>query len=221
MSAGAYTETAVSEFGICILSFNFQIAGPSQAHRRARCVSWILHGDMLDLEDLSPASGSKIRGEIDGETRNLDSGWPAPVLGNCPVLQNPGRGVESGIWMARAGSWKLVTVPPCVFANRYRSFLFLVSWELGILECGNCDHFTGCASACPVCPVCVPASPGVFLPVLHVCSFLATRKAEQRRKAPGARNGLATAWPERASLQRAPRAARHRVGARSHHRRTG
>ena len=139
--------------------------------------------------DLEICPGSKIR----GETRNLDSGWPAPVLGNCPVLQNPGRGVESGIWMARAGSWKLVTVPPCVFANRYRSFLFLVSWELGILECGNCDHFTGCASACPVCPVCVPASPGVFLPVLHVCSFLATRKAEQRRKAPGARNGLARA----------------------------
>ena len=142
--------------------------------------------------DLEICPGSKIR----GEARNLDSGWPAPVLRNCPVLQNPERGVESGIWMARAGSWKLVTVPPCVFANRYRYFLFLVSWELGILESGNCVHFTG--TAC-----------------MHVSR---NAKGPSNVARPPAR---ATAWPERASLQRAPRAARHRVGARSHPRRTG
>jgi hypothetical protein len=28
-----------------------------------------------------------------------------------------------------------------------------------------------CASACPVCPVCVPAPPGVFLPVQYVSSL--------------------------------------------------
>jgi len=36
-----------------------------------------------------------------------------------------------------------------------------------------------CASACPVCPVCVPAPPGVFLPVLSsvwsVCLFVRPR----------------------------------------------
>jgi hypothetical protein len=73
---------------------------------------------------------------------------------------NPRRGAESGFWMARAGSWKLVTVPPCVFepltgnpcvfepVTSYQlpvtgsaPFFFLVPWELGILESGNCDHF--------------------------------------------------------------------------------
>ena len=35
---------------------------------------------------------------------------------------------------------------PQVFLNRYRSFLFsCVLWKLGILESGNCDHFTGTA----------------------------------------------------------------------------
>ena len=58
----------------------------------------------------------------------MDSGWPEPVFGNCPILQNPGRGVESGIWKTRAGSWKLfkysqnsVSGSPM---NRYSSFLF-------------------------------------------------------------------------------------------------
>ena len=41
--------------------------------------------------------------------------------------------------MARAGFWKLVTVPPTA------PFFFLGPWELGILESGNCDHFTGTA----------------------------------------------------------------------------
>jgi len=77
--------------------------------------------------------------------------------------------------MARAGFWKLVTVPP---------------WELGILESGNCDHFTG--TAC-----------------MHVSR---NAKGPSNVARPPAR---ATAWPERASLQRAPRAARHRVGAAS------
>ena len=108
----------------------------------------------LDLE-ICPVS--KIR----GEARNLDSGWPEPVLGNCPVIQNPWRVAESGIWMARAAfletrvdsrnpgsppppalslTVQCVRLPP-VFLNRYRSFIFLCSWKLGILESGNCDHF--------------------------------------------------------------------------------
>ena len=57
----------------------------------------------------------------------------------------------------------------------------------------------------------------ITLPVLHVCTFPARERPSQLCKAPA----RATAWPERASLQRAPRAARHRVGARSHPRRTG
>ena len=101
--------------------------------------------------------------KIRGEARNLDSGWPEPVLGNCPVIQNPWRVAESGIWMARAAfletrvdsrnpgsppppalslTVQCVRLPP-VFLNRYRSFIFLCSWKLGILESGNCDHFTG------------------------------------------------------------------------------
>ena len=82
--------------GIWNLYFVFQFP-----NRRARRVIW--NNSAWRYLDLEICPGSKIR----GEARNLDSGWPAPVLGNCPVLQNPGRGVESGIWMTRAGSWKL------------------------------------------------------------------------------------------------------------------
>ena len=73
------------------------------------------------------------------------------------------RGVESGIWMTRAGSWKLLKYsqnpggpPPSAFRHSvsgspgvfepYRSsFFFLMCRKLGILESGNCDHFTGTA----------------------------------------------------------------------------
>jgi hypothetical protein len=65
--------------GIWNLYFVFQFP-----NRRARRVSWILHGDI----------------------------W---ILKSVHRFQKPGRGAESGFWMARAGSWKLVTVPPCVF----------------------------------------------------------------------------------------------------------
>ena len=77
-------------------------------NRRARRVLWILHAwRYLDLE-ICPVS--KIR----GEARNLDSGWPEPVLGNCPVIQNPWRGAESGIWgiwMARAAFLETRVLP--------------------------------------------------------------------------------------------------------------
>jgi hypothetical protein len=154
MSAGAYTETAVSEFGICILSFNFQIAGPSQGEVRKLDSAW----RYLDLEDLSPASGSKIR----GETRNLDSGWPAPVLGNFPVLQNPGRGVESGIWMARAGSWKLVTSSPLCFCEPVPLLSFscalgtrnLGMWKLRSLY-RLCVRVSRVSRVCPGFPRCL------------------------------------------------------------------
>jgi hypothetical protein len=66
--------------------------------------------------------------------------------------------------MARAGSWKLfkysqnpggprpfslpvnsVSGSPGVFEPIHVLFFFLASWKLGIMESGNCDHFTGTA----------------------------------------------------------------------------
>jgi hypothetical protein len=94
--------------------------------------------------------------------------------------------------MARAGSWKLfkikysqnpggprpfslpvnsVSGSPGVFEPIHVLFFFLASWKLGIMESGNCDHFTG--TAC-----------------MHVSR---TRKAFATMQGPGARNGLARA----------------------------
>ena len=38
-----------------------------------------------------------------------------------------------------------VSPAPPVFLNRTAPFFFLVSWKLGTLESGNCEHFTGTA----------------------------------------------------------------------------
>ena len=135
--------------------------------------------------DLEICPGSKIR----GEARNLESGWPAPVLGNCSSTPK--------IRAAPALSLPVqcVRLPRC-FRTDHVLFFFLASWKLGIMESGNCDHFTG--TEC-----------------MHVSR---NAKGPSNVARPPAR---ATAWPERASLQRAPRAARHRVGARSHPRHTG
>ena len=154
------------------------------------------------------------RSKIRGEARNLDSGWPEPVLGNCPVIQNPWRGAESGIWMARAAfletrvlpksgqppaprpqlNGTVCPAPPGVFEP-----VPLLSFSLLL---GNSESWK--------------VETAITLPV--VCTFPAREMPLQRCKAiaPGVRNGLA-----RARVQRAPRAARHRVGARSHPRRTG
>jgi hypothetical protein len=94
--------------------------------------------------------------------------------------------------MTRAGSWKVsqnsVSGSPGVF-EPVPPFFFLVSWNLGILESGKCDHFTG--TACPCC---------MYARFPHA-------KGPCNVARPSAR---ATAWPERASLQRAPRARRAR-----------
>ena len=174
-----------------------------------------------------------------GEARNLDSAWRYLDLEICPAFQNPGRGAESGFWMARAGSWKLSSYPKSVASRGI--------WNLDgpSRVLGNSCRLP--KSGQPPAPrpqlngtVC-PAPPGVFEPVPLlsfslllgnseswkvetaitlpvVCTFPAREMPLQRCKAiaPGVRNGLA-----RARVQRAPRAARHRVGARSHPRRTG
>ena len=141
--------------GIWNLYFVFQFP-----NRRARCVSWILQGDIWILKSVQVPKSAARRGIwiLDGPRRFLETG-------NCSPL-----------------CFRTGTAP-----------FFL---ELGILESGNCDHFTG--TAC-----------------MHVSR---NAKGPSNVARPPAR---ATAWPERASLQRAPRAARHRVGARSHPRRTG
>ena len=181
-----------------------------------------------------------------GEARNLDSAWRYLDLEICPAFQNPGRGAESGFWMARAGSWKLSSYPKSVA----RRGIWISIWNLDGPRCrvlGNSCTPEIRAAPAPrpqlngtVCP----APPGAFEPIpLHsfffffascgnseswkvetaitlpvVCTFPAREMPLQRCKAiaPGVRNGLA-----RARVQRAPRAARHRVGARSHPRRTG
>ena len=126
--------------------------------------------------DLEICPGSKIR----GEARNMDSGWPEPVYGNCPVLQNPGRGVESGIWMTRAGSWKL-------FKYSQNS----VSGSPGVVEPVPLLSFFLCLGNSETWKV----ETAITLPVpaLHVCTFPARERPLQRCKAPGARNGLARA----------------------------
>ena len=174
-----------------------------------------------------------------GEARNLDSAWRYLDLEICPAFQNPGRGAESGFWMARAGSWKLSSYPKSVA----RRGIWNLDGPSRVL--GNSCRLP--KSGQPPAPrpqlngtVC-QAPPGVFEPVPLlsfslllgnseswkvetaitlpvVCTFPAREMPLQRCKAiaPGVRNGLA-----RARIQRAPRAARHRVGARSHPRRTG
>ena len=155
--------------GIWNLYFVFQFP-----NCRARRVSWILHGDIWILKSVQVPKSAARRGD-------LDSGWPEPVFGNCSSTPKT---------LPPAFRHSVSGAPP-VFLNRYRSFL--VSWKLGILESGNCEHFTG--TAC-----------------MHV---------SRNAKSPCNVARPPAAWPERASLQRAPRAARHRVGARSHPRRTG
>jgi hypothetical protein len=114
--------------------------------------------------------------------------------------------------MTRAGSWKLkymlvhvlpkrppqlsgtVSPAPPVFLNRYRSFLFSC-----VLETRNLGKWK-------------------LRALYRYCMYARFPHA----KGPcNVARPPATSWPERASLQRAPRAARHRVGARSHPRRTG
>ena len=143
-------------------------------NRRARRVIWILHGDIWILKSVQVPKSAARRG-----IWNLDD--PRWFLETVQVSQNSVSG-SPGVFEP---------VPP---------FFFLVSWKLGILESGKCDHFTG--TACPCC---------MYARFPHA-------KGPCNVARPPAR---ATAWPERASLQRAPRAARHRVGARSHPRRTG
>ena len=100
--------------------------------------------------DLEICPGSKIR----GEARNLESGWPAPVLGNCssrdptpkiraaPALSLPVRHRgEPGHTAYRYS----VSGSPGVFEPIQVLFFFLASCKLGIMESGNCDHFTGTA----------------------------------------------------------------------------
>jgi len=83
--------------------------------------------------DLEICPGSKIR----GEARNLESGWPAPVLGNCSSTPK--------IRAAPALSLPVqcVRLPRCFRTDHV--LFFFASWKLGIMESGNCDHFTGTA----------------------------------------------------------------------------
>jgi hypothetical protein len=106
--------------GIWNLYFVFQFP-----NRRARCVSWILQGDIWILKSVQVPKSAARRGIwiLDGPRRFLETG-------NCS---------------------------PLCFRTGTAPFFFLGPWELGILESGNCDHFTGT--------------------VLHVCTFPATRKA--------------------------------------------
>jgi hypothetical protein len=57
-----------------------------------------------NLESVFCLSISKLQ----GEARKLDSAWRYLNLQkSVQRFQNPRRGAYSGIWMARAGSWKL------------------------------------------------------------------------------------------------------------------
>ena len=90
--------------GIWNLYFVFQFP-----NRRARCVSWILQGDIWILKSVQVPKSAARRGIwiLDGPRRFLETG-------NCSPL-----------------CFRTGTAP-----------FFL---ELGILESGNCDHFTGTA----------------------------------------------------------------------------
>ena len=123
---------------------------------------------------------------------NLDG--PSRVLGNSFVY--------SRIWAAPRPQLNgtVCPAPPGAFEPiPLHSFFFFAS-------CGNSESWK--------------VETAITLPV--VCTFPAREMPLQRCKAiaghfaPGARNGLA-----RARVRRAPRAARHRLGARSHPRRTG
>ena len=109
---------------ICPVS---KIRGKSGARRGI----WILDGPSRFLETVQL---SKIR----GEARNLASGWPEPRSWKLVYSRNPGSPPPPALSL----TVQCVRLPP-VFLNRYRSFIFLCSWKLGILESGNCDHFTG------------------------------------------------------------------------------
>ena len=163
--------------GIWNLYFVFQFP-----NCRARRVSWILHGDIWILKSVQvPKSAARrVIWNLDGPRRFLET---------VQVLPKSGRPPPSAYRYSVSGS-------PGVFEPKQELFFFLASWKLGIMESGNCDHFTGTA---------------MYARFPHA-------KGPRNVARPPAR---ATAWPERASLQRAPRAARHRVGARSHPRRTG
>ena len=97
----------------------------------ARRGIWNLEGLSRFLESAQlPKPGTK-RG-----IWNLDG--PSRVLGNSCTP-------ESGQPPALSLTVQCVRLPP-VLLNRYRSilsFFFCVLWKLGILESGNCDHFTG------------------------------------------------------------------------------
>jgi len=83
--------------GIWNLYFVFQFP-----NRRARCVSWILHGDIWILKSVQAPKSAARRGIwiLDGPRRFLETV-------QFSKIRAAGRGVESGIWMTRAGSWKL------------------------------------------------------------------------------------------------------------------
>ena len=122
-----------------------------------------------------------------GEARNLESGWPEPRTWKLVYSRNPGSPPPP----AHSLTVQCVRLPP-VLLNRYRSILFLgVLWKLGILESGNCDHFTGS---------------------MHVSR---TRNALATFARPSLgilRPARATVWPERASGAR-----RGRLGIASEH----
>jgi hypothetical protein len=113
--------------------------------------------------DLEICPGSKIR----GEARILESGWPAPVLGNCSSTPK----IRAAPALRPQLTGTVCPAPP-VFSNRYMYFSFF-------LRLGNSESWK--------------VETAITLPVLHVCTFPARERPSQRCKAPGARNGLARA----------------------------
>ena len=161
---------------------------------------------MLESAQL-PKSGAR-RGiwNLEGLSRFLESAqlpkpgtkrgiWnldgPSRVLGNSCTP-------ESGQPPALSLTVQCVRLPP-VLLNRYRSILFFFA------SCGNSESWK--------------VETAITLPV--VCTFPAREKPLQRLQ--GHRRAFCARRAQRLgqSAQRAPRAARHRVGARSHPRRTG
>ena len=189
------------------LEFVFCLTISNIPGRGAKSEFWTAISGMLESAQL-PKSGAR-RGiwNLEGLSRFLESAqlpkpgtkrgiWnldgPSRVLGNSCTP-------ESGQPPALSLTVQCVRLPP-VLLNRYRSILFFFA------SCGNSESWK--------------VETAITLPV--VCTFPAREMPLQRCKAiaghfaPGARNGLA-----RARVRRAPRAARHRLGAPSHPRRTG